>query len=78
MSKNTLLLRDQSELSAEVERYLIEKNIKYDVLYSDDEDMPCIFPPASYSSFKGSVGFNMFKYIHDRKKNVNEMINGTT
>jgi hypothetical protein len=63
--KNTLLIRDTSKLSSEVEKYLKKHNIMYDVIFSDDDNLPCIFPPNSAVTFKGSKGFKFYKYIYN-------------
>jgi hypothetical protein len=67
MTKNTLLIRDQSELSSEVEHYLKENKIEYDVIFSEDDDLPCIMPPSGFSPYKGERGFKLFKYLNDKK-----------
>lgn len=70
MSKNILLIRNISILSSRVEKYFVKHHIDYDVLYSDDKDLPFIFSPFSSFPLKGSIGFNIFKNTH--KKTIYE------
>ncbi|MCK5624412.1 hypothetical protein KAI04_01055 [Candidatus Pacearchaeota archaeon] len=67
----TLLVRDNSELSKEVEDFLIENKIKYNVLYSNEKEisnLPSIHTPLGRAPLKGKKGFAMFK--HDYKELV--------
>jgi hypothetical protein len=73
--KRVVLIRDGSKLSSRVEKYLVKKNIKYDVLYSDNKESPFIFSPFSSYPLKGSIGFNIFKHSHKNSQNTNIQTN---
>jgi hypothetical protein len=64
MSRNTLLIRDRSKLSEEVENYLKENKIGYDVIFSEDDNLPYIMPPSGISPYKGERGFKLYKTIY--------------
>ncbi len=62
-----LLIRDDSDLSKNVEDFLIKNKIEYNILYSNKEDipkLPLIFTPLGSSPLEGEVGFNRFKHSY--------------
>lgn len=64
--KRMLLIRDQSTLSQDVEKFLKENNYQYDILYSNEkEQLPAIFEPNSSFPYTGKKGFEYFKAIHN-------------
>lgn len=70
-----LLIRDSSELSSEVENYLIKAKLNYNVFYSNKKDfggeLPVIFDFAPY---RGKVGFYLFKEFHPLEKNIESKV----
>jgi len=67
--KPFLLIADSSKLSREVESFMIEKNIDYNILYSNKEDiptLPLIFDNSTSFPFEGKIGFNLFKSFYKK------------
>jgi hypothetical protein len=74
MNQEILLLRDYSELSDEVEKYLKENDFDYLCFYPHKEnstdslpEFPIILPP-SFSNYEGKRGFKIFKETDPPKK----------
>jgi hypothetical protein len=61
--KEILIIRDNSKLSGEVENFIKSKKLSYNVIFSEDDNLPCIFLPNSAHTYKGERGFNFLKMI---------------
>jgi hypothetical protein len=71
--KRVLLVRDASKLCQEVEDFLKENKIDYNIFYADEKDvnnLPVIFTPLSCNPYEGRAGFNLFKYPYLKKEVV--------